>query len=86
MIKHLFFQLYSDDYVSNHYIYTKALELGLKGWIENRDNQLQISLEGTEKALNEMINIIQAFPSSETISYTIDEKLQHFSQLTTNIA
>lgn len=85
IIKHLLFQFCSDDYASNHYIYTKALELGLKGWIEKHNNQIQISLEGSEKVLQEMIKIIQALPSSENLSYSIDEKLYHYSQLTTNI-
>ncbi|AWE07469.1 hypothetical protein DCE79_08815 [Lysinibacillus sp. 2017] len=85
MIKNLLVHLYSEDTTSNHYIYTKALELGLKGWIEKRNNQLHISLEGTEKGLYEMIKIIHALPSFENITYSMEEKLLHFSQLTTNI-
>lgn len=71
--------------VPAHYFEQKALELSLKGTLEQTADLWEFHLEGSKSAIDEFVKILLNIHSYEELSVTIQKKKQQFNTLSTTI-
>ena len=51
------------------FVKRRAIELGIKGWVKNVDDKLEIMAEGNEKRLDDFLELCKKGPSRADVEF-----------------